>query len=382
VVANCEALMHRWDGHAPRAQLHFMVRTLRGLETIARDEVCALLDGRDVRVEHRAVRFSLPCMDPRVLALGTVDDAFLVVAEAEGIGRQRLALGALAALTRSVDVAAALVAVGRPQPRTFDVTASFIGRRNYSRFEIEEHVASAVAAVTGWSHRPREGALSLRVHVLHERATLAVRLASVPLHRRAYRVASRPGALHPPLARALAVVAAPAAGDVVVDPTCGVGTIPIEAALLEPRVVAVGSDLDRGAVAAARANARRAGVDLRLHIADAAALPLGPGAAHRVVVNPPWGRAVAGRGALRRASLWAELHRVLAPGGRLVALVPADRSEEQAMRRAGLDAEVVTQVRVSGAEAVILGATPSAGRRGDAGASSAAAARRALRAGR
>jgi 23S rRNA G2445 N2-methylase RlmL len=202
--------MHRWDGHASRAELHFMVRALRGLETITRDEVCGLLDARDVRVEHRAVRFSLPWLDPRVLALGTVDDAFLVVGEVDGIGRPRRALGALASLARSVDLGAALVALGRSQARTFDVTASFIGRRNYSRFEIEERVACAVAAATGWSYRPRDGAISLRVHVLHERATLAVRLAPVPLHRRAYRVASRPGALHPPLARALAVVAAPA----------------------------------------------------------------------------------------------------------------------------------------------------------------------------
>jgi hypothetical protein len=52
------------------------------------------------------------------------------------------------------------------------------------------------------------------------------------------------------------------------------------------------------------------------------------------------------------------------------------------MRRAGLDAEVVAEVRVSGAEAVILAATPNVGRRGGPGASSAAAPRRALRAGR
>jgi 23S rRNA G2445 N2-methylase RlmL len=371
--------MHRWDGHAPRAHLHFMVRTLRGLETIARDEVRALLGVRDARVEHRAVRFSLPRLDGRVLALGTVDDAFLVVGEADGIGRHRSALGALAAFARSVDLVGASAAIGRPRPASFDVTASFIGRRNYSRFEIEERVGTAVAAATGWSHRARGGSVSLRVHVLHERATLALRLAPAPLHRRAYRVASRPGALHPPLARALALVAAPGAGDVVLDPTCGVGTIPIEAALLEPRVVALGSDLDSAAVADARANARRAGVDARFAVGDATQISLGPGAADRVVVNPPWGRAVAARGGLRGAALWAEVDRVLAPGGRLVALVPASGPEALDMRRAGLEAEVVAQVRVSGAEALILA---SAGRRGGRGASSAAAARRVLPAGR
>jgi len=367
--------MHRWDGRAPRAQLHFMVRALRGLETIARDEVRALPDATEVRVEHRAVRFALPRLDPGVLALGTVDDAFLVVGEVDGIGHRRESLSALAALARSIDLEATLLAVGRARPRTFDITASFIGRRNYSRFEIESHVAGAVAAATGWEQRPRAGCVSLRVHVLHERATLAVRLARAPLHRRSYRIASKPGALHPPLARALCVVAEPAAGDVVVDPTCGVGTIPIEAALLESRVVAVGSDLDRAAVAAARANARRAGVAVRFAVGDATEIPIPAGGVDRVVVNPPWGRAVAAGGGLRRTSLWVGVGRVLAPGGRLVALVPADGHDARAMQRAGLDPDVVARVRVSGVEAVILAATPSAGRRGGAGASSATAGR-------
>ena len=335
-----------------------MVRTLRGLEAVARTEVHQLLGGVRVAVEHRTLRFALSRLDPRLLALGTVDDAFLVLGEADAIRRGRSALDGLSMLARSIDASGALaIETLRPLPRpiAFDVTASFIGRRDYSRFEAEDRVGTAIAGATGWTYRARgplapagTTSLSFRVHMLHTAATLAVRLAERPLHRRAYRMRSRPGALHPPLARALCLVAEPAPGGLLVDPTCGVGTIPIEGALFEPRTSVAGFDLEPSAVSAARCNARRAGTFVCLAVADAMHLPLDDHSVDRLVVNPPWGATVAAGGRLRRRphALWTEASRVLAPGGRLVALLPA-ASELRG-------AEVVAHVRVRGAEAVIV----------------------------
>jgi 23S rRNA G2445 N2-methylase RlmL len=359
--------MHRPDGCARRARFAVIVRTLRGLEAVARAEVEAVFGRIPVTVEHRSLRFSLPCLDARLVALGTVDDAFLLLAEADGVGHHRSALSALGSLAAAADLPAALSALGslRPvaRPVDFDVTASFVGARNYSRFEIEDAVGRAVAARDGWMYRSRSAtrrakptSLSLRVHLLHGTATVAVRLARRPLHRRAYRVATRPGALHPPLARAMVLLADPAAGDRLVDPACGVGTIAIEAALLMRDVEVVGFDFDAAAIAAARANARRAHVEVRAAVADAARLPLRARSADRVVVNPPWGDAVAPAGALRARpdALWREAARILAGDGRLVTLVP--RGGERELRRAGLDARAVGWVRVAGAEAVVVAA--------------------------
>jgi tRNA (guanine6-N2)-methyltransferase len=339
-----------------------MVRTLRGLEAVARTEVQQRFGPVPVAIEHRTLRFALPRLDPRLLSLGTVDDAFVVLSETDGIGRGRSALDGLTRLARSFDASGALAiealrALSRPI--AFDVTASFIGRRDYSRFEVEDRVGTAMAGSTGWTYRPRgplapgeAPSLSFRVHALHTHATLAVRLAERPLHRRAYRVRSRPGALHPPLARALCVVAEPMPGGSLVDPTCGVGTIPIEAALADPRTNAAGFDLDADAVSAARCNTRRAGTAVRLAVADATRLPLADGSVDRLVVNPPWGEAVATAGVLRRrpAALWTEASRVLAPSGRLVALLPAGSHPCGAR----IDVDVVAHVRVHGAEAVIV----------------------------
>jgi tRNA (guanine6-N2)-methyltransferase len=334
-----------------------MVRTLRGLEAIARTEVLQLLGDLSVAIEHRTLRFELPWLDPRLLSLGTVDDAFLVLSEVDGVGRRRSALEGLARLGSGVDGPALVAELRRPVTAhtSFDVTASFIGRRNFTRFEVEDRVGAAIAAATGWAHQARgplsptaaATALSFRVHLLHGHATLAARIAQRPLHRRAYRVRSRPGALHPPLARALCVIADPAPGDLVIDPACGVGTIPIEAALLDSRTRAVGFDIEAGAIAAARANARQADADVRFAVANAARLPLADGSVDRVVLNPPWGRAVRAAGGLRRGALWAALGRVLADGGRLVALLPADGDLPRGP-------DVIANVRVSGAEAVIV----------------------------
>jgi tRNA (guanine6-N2)-methyltransferase len=310
--------------------LPILARTLRGLEWIAAAEVQATIGPPRIEHGHRELRFSAP-LEP-VLEVGTVDDAFVVAGAVEGIARSREALARLA--ETEVDLERFRELLGRGG--SFDVVGSFVGKRNYSRFEIEDALGSALEASSGWTYlsrsggEPARGALSLRVHVVESEATIAVRIAEVPLHRRAYRVASRPGALHPPLARALALLAGLRPGLTLADPFCGTGTIPIEARLACPELRASGSDRDPDAVEAARRNAEAAGVELELEVRDAADLP----PAERVATNPPWGLAVRRSGA--RLEFDAERAVVLSP------------HEEQ------LDGIVLQhRVRVSGAIAAI-----------------------------
>lgn len=244
-----------------------LARTLRGIEWIAREEVRSRLRIDRIELGHRELRFTLPELVPALLELGTVDDVFVVLAEVDGVTRRRESLARLASL--SLDLGT---------ETTFDVTASFLGKRNYSRFELED----ALAASVGATRVTRGGAVSLRVHVVGEVATVAARVADRPLHRRAYRKATVPGSVHPPLGRALTLLA----GEPFVDPFCGAGTIPIEGALAGLRTF--GSDIDRRAIEAARLNATGAGVNVPFHVADATQL----GGADCIVTNPPWGRAL------------------------------------------------------------------------------------------
>ena len=326
------------------SDLRVLARTLRGLEWIAGAEVQATLSQPEIAYGHRELRFSVPDLSPQLLALGTVDDVFLVAATAGGLGRARESLAKLAALAEVVDLDSYASMLGRSG--SFDVVGSFVGKRNFSRFEIEDAFGAALAAATGWTYesrsggQPARGNLSLRVHLVDSEATVAVRIAKVPLHRRVYRVASRPGSLHPPLARALALLAGLRPAATLVDPFCGTGTIAIEAKLACPELQASASDLDPEAVDAARRNAAAAGIELELAVRDAGELP----AADRVATNPPWEEAVAtaGRVRLDPSSFATRLQEV----GRSVVLTPPETKLEGVV--------LENRVRVSGALAAIL----------------------------
>ena len=240
-----------------------LARTLRGIEDVAASEICTL-GARDVAIGHREVRFTAAPED--ALRLRTVDDVFAVLVDAPPVGPHRADLRALAALAAQLDV------------RAVELTASFLGRRTYSRYEIERTVIAALAGGPP---------VSLRVHLTRERTTIAARLARAPLHRRAYRVVSRPGALHPPLAAALVRLADPSPGATLRDPFCGTATIAIEAKLARPDLRVAASDADADAVRAGAANARAAGVEIELAVRRAE----DAGPADVVVANPPWGRA-------------------------------------------------------------------------------------------
>ncbi|HEY7070028.1 MAG TPA: methyltransferase [Acidimicrobiales bacterium] len=317
----------------------FFARATRGIEWIAAAEITGRAGGTVHDLGHREVHFSLSASSPAssssasvLLGLRTVDDVFAWAGRVDGMGRERSSLGALARLPAS-GVASALASVAslRPVPDAapFDVVASFLGRRNYNRFDIEDAAGAALARLTGGSYvsrravgAPPASTLSWRIHVRDDTAILGLRLASRPLHRRALAWATVPGSLHPPVAAALALLGGVAPGQWLGDPFCGSGTILAEYLHLAPTGRAVGVDTSPDAVAAARANLAATGCDDRalIAMADAGLMPLRPNALDVVVTNPPWGRTVAlsGLGPSAEARAWQSVSACLARFGRLV----------------------------------------------------------------
>ena len=182
--------------------------------------------------------------------------------------------------------------------------------------------------------REPEGALCLRLLIAAERAVLSLDLSGVPLSRRGYRLHGGAAPLRESLAAAMLRVAGWHTADsakVLVDPFCGSGTVPIEAAQMvaniapgllreqfaflqwrgcdpqawqamradaraqvraNPGATIKGFDADEQALRLARANAERAGVANVIHFERR---ELGLLAARDfpekgcVVTNPPWG---------------------------------------------------------------------------------------------
>ena len=92
----------------PEPHLPVLARTLRGIEWIAAAEIRAALGISEIAYGHRELRFSLPELVPELLALGTVDDVFLVAGEIEGITGRRESLARAASLGPDLDELARL----------------------------------------------------------------------------------------------------------------------------------------------------------------------------------------------------------------------------------------------------------------------------------
>lgn len=346
--------------------ISFFARTIRGIESIAAGEIEQRCGASITDIRHREIRFHLDALKPGLLDLGSVDDVFLTCGIVNDVDHTRAALATLAKRSKHINFAETIAPLRHlrkiPRKPNFDVVASFLGRRNYNRFEIEDTVAEVIQHQTRWSYTPQREHksdrldLSFRIHLSDQEAIIGARLTSAPLHRRTYKIESRTGTLHPPLAFAMAMLSNPAANQKILDPFCGVGTILVEALRLEPRLRASGVDIDSESIQKAISIAETANKDIQFIVGDAGQLPFAAGEVDRIISNPPWGRVVGVRGSAKH-SFFEELKRVSAAGGRLVLLMDAADEHQTAIEQTGFTLLERTPVSLFGSwpEILVLG---------------------------
>ena len=223
----------------------------------------------------------------------------------------------------------------------------------------------------------------------HDVCTVSADSSGALLHRRGYRLAQSQAPLRETLAAAMLLAAGYTGAEPLLDPLCGSGTIPIEAALISrrrapgltrdfafqrwpghdarrfealrgkareqelPRSAApiAGSDADAAAIAAARENAARAGVDTDLRLDEVplreARVPApGPGL---IATNPPYGVRVR----VDLPGLYADLGELARRSGYRVAALAADRRTAQ---RAGLAWKPLLRTQNGGLKVELLAA--------------------------
>lgn len=351
--------------------IELIARAVRGIEYVVADEIAALAPSA-LTLSAREVRFEIPSLDPGLCSLLTPDDVFLSVGSVAGVGHRKDAVPLLARQAKSLEWNTAVQRVARLRdlgaPRRFDVVASLLGRRNYSRYDVEDAIGAALAAEldSGYvSRRPPaasflSAALTVRVFVDDDTARFALRLAAGPLHRRPYKQDTGRGTLHPPAAAAVARMLSPQAGELVIDPFCGDGTIPIEIAALAPRADIRGSDRDFARQRNAVANASRAGAGISFSAGDAGRLDSGDGAVDVIACNPPWNLAVDAAGLLKNGlgPFWSEADRVLSASGRMGVIMDAEFGVADELRRRGCGLSLVQAVRLAGRVCEIVVCTP------------------------
>lgn len=303
--------------------------TTRGLENVSAEEM-AHIPGLDVTtIGYRRISASYSGEMTSLLKLRTVDDVFVEVEQWAGIEHTRDILALIQGQSEQLDLQAALTICASvrsiaPMP-TFSVSASFVGKRNYSGDEIKAAVSSGVTGRYGWTYSEddREANLNIRLFIDHETAYVGVRLGNQPLHERPYKLVERPASLKPPVAAAMVRLSGVEKGARVLDPCCGAGTLLVEAAQIGAAVQ--GSDLDIEAVKAARTNAKSAGAHIRIEQWDARHVRMPDHSIDRIITNLPWGRQVAVDESLAAfyAEVCLEMERIISPEGRIVILTSA-----------------------------------------------------------
>ena len=184
------------------------------------------------------------------------------------------------------------------------------------------------------------------VRLVRDRCTISIDSSGELLHRRGYRLETAKAPIRETLAAGMLLACSWDAASPLLDPFCGSGTIPIEAALLAggispgsmrhfsfmdwfnfnaqlwekvldkeklrtrtriPKIIA--SDRDAGAIRIAQANAERAGVANDIEFSCRAVSAIEPHGSGWVVTNPPYGMRVSKNKDLR--NLYAQFGNVL-----------------------------------------------------------------------
>lgn len=234
-------------------------------------------------------------------------------------------------------------------------------------------IVDRLAEAYGMEHFEETGAeYTVKVTLLKDRATITVDTSGAGLHKRGYRVADVAAPIKETLASAMVQLSFWREGRLLVDPCCGSGTIPIEAAMIgkniapglgrefasegwelipgqiwkeerraafsairhEADIRIIASDIDKRTVEAARENALEAGVDdcITFRHLDIARLiaALDPAADQNgiFIVNPPYGKRIGDEKAI--SWIYKSLGRYMKqnPGWSLF-LITSDKEAEQ-----------------------------------------------------
>lgn len=305
----------------PGVAFDAVATTNPGLERVASAEVADLV-GSDATTDHRgAVRFAcepagFARLNRRSRTLHRVLAVLLETRfeELEGVTRSVRRLP----LERYLEA-----------DQSFAVRASRHGDHPFGSPDVADAVGQAV--IDGYrdatGHRLAvdldEPDVALHAAVRHDRFRLAVDTTGTSLHDRGWRVCAHDAPVRPTVAASLVRLSGFEPGESLLDPTCGSGTVPVEAALAarglphspdrgyalgrlaflpdgpadersaderdgEDATRVTGRDVDRSWIECARENARAAGVDAlsTFEVADATGTPP---EADRLVCNPPYG---------------------------------------------------------------------------------------------
>ena len=308
--------------------------------------------------------FSAPRPEP-LRTIRTAEDLFALAGYGAGLEPSARALERVRMLVREapfIETALAARTVLMPGARGgrrlgFRVIARITGAHEFRRVDFQREVERGIGDRTDhlWRLEGDGAELEFWATLIDGEFFLALRLSGERMRIREYKVAHRPGSLRPSVAAALAWLTHPRDDDIVLDPMCGAGTIPIERAHIGRYAMMLGFDQDREQLDAAIANVGPRYKPIGLGLADAARMPLGNASISAIATNLPWGTrhgSHAGNRALYPRII-AEFKRVVRPGGTIVMLTAEAALMHELTRRGLVKPARTIRVSILGAPATI-----------------------------
>lgn len=342
----------------------YFARTIRGLEDLSWQDIARHSSSKLDSISHRTISFS-SSSDPQSLTeLRGIEDLFVHVESFADVGHERAALTYIQEQANSASLERALstVAEVRPLPRhpSFSITASFVGSRNFSRWDLASSLRAGFAKQTrDWKYVETKGTsapphdLNIRLLLEGGSAHLGLRLSAAPLHKRPYLKYSLAAALSPVVAYHMVRLSSFRAHQVLLDPMCGVGTLPIEASLAEPEAIVMAMDIDSEAVAMAAENACAAHASvsaLQGNIFDAR---LEKQSIDVIATDLPWGtQSILNGGNVKQLS--ETLASLLRPGGTAVLMTDNPSELTDALQGAAFRIEDQIGISLHGRHPTIL----------------------------
>jgi len=275
--------------------MRFFIFTQRGLEDVALEEMRAYLKTFTVVAqEYRRIIFDYDGEPLNLLKLRCIDDVFIFI-KTFTVDHYRESLHTITQKMCRVKFDSYLKTISMVRDIgkniRYSITASNIGKKNYKLVETKDTVAKIIENSYDWRRDDDNYQdVNVRIYIEHDYVLTGIRLGLNPLHRRPYKTNSLPGSLKASVASCLLRMANVRTNSIVVDPMCGVGTIPIEAAIIGAN--ANGGDISLERIGLAKENCSNANVSVDFKTWDARDIKLDDNFADAIVSNLPFDRQI------------------------------------------------------------------------------------------
>ncbi|MGB9805176.1 MAG: THUMP domain-containing protein [Thermoproteota archaeon] len=211
------------------------------------------------------------------------------------------------------------------EKKKFRVTSERSGNHEFTSLDIQRVAGQAIVDSYGLKVDLENFDLEFTVDVINDKCIVGSRLTKESLHKRGYRIFNHPAALKPVLAYAMVRLADVEEGETLVDPMCGGGTIPIEAAYsYNGKIKIYGFDKVLKYVLGAKMNAEKAGVNsyIVFEKLDCALLSKRLSSIDAIVTNPPYGVRMTPRTGVGRLyrTLASEAYKTLNSNGKFIVI--------------------------------------------------------------